>query len=149
MSEPKTIRDAYHQFIDADSTTESTVYEFLTCYGGHRFIPGADAVVTPQGREAAGRRYWERTRQLRVDELNAVEWEDLSPVRRIELTEEADYILEAAGIEVVKEVVTAEGRYIPSMRLVGRTPLLIKRKEKDGQKEHEDDVWPDTEEGDR
>ena len=51
------------------------------------------AIVDAALRERAGRAYWERTRLLRVKELQNVAWEDLSPVRKIELMEEADHIL--------------------------------------------------------
>jgi RecJ-like exonuclease len=81
-------------------------------------IPGASAVVTQEGLLAAAHAYEKAHR-------DAVDTDDYEAG----LLAGARAFVEAAGIGVVKEVVIAEGRYIPSMRLVDRTPLLIKRKE--------------------
>ncbi len=51
-------------------------------------------IITEAGLKAAGRKFWEQTKLLRV--VRDTSWEDLSPVRRIQLTEEAQTIVAAA-----------------------------------------------------
>ena len=84
-----------------------------------------DALIGCQGRvvytaedvEAAGKAFWEQTRYLRVDKLNDVVWEELSPRRRIELCEEAQAILTAAGGVVAEEVRTFAGYEKASLKV--------------------------------
>lgn len=80
-------------------------------------------IVMPEAAEAGGREFWNRTRQLRVDELKDVEFDDLSPVRRIELTEEGVHIatvLLGGGVERAREVcnITSERVMLELTRIV-------------------------------
>ena len=84
----------------------------------YHIIPGADAVVTKESLLAAALAY----EKAHHDALDTDDYE-------VGLLAGARAFIEACGMEFAKEVVIVEGRYIPSTRLVGRTPLLIKRKE--------------------
>ncbi len=80
------------------------------------------AVVDAAAAENAGKVYWERTRQLRVVELNDVGWEDLSPVRRIELTEEAL----AIAAPLVGKAAMAEASFSPGDWPEGAASKLVR-----------------------
>ena len=116
MPDTRTVRDA----ADAPPTGHSTS---ILVFDGDN--PILDALIGAQGRvvyteedvEAAGKAFWEQTRYLRVDKLNDVVWEELSPRRRIELCEEAQAILTAAGGVVAEEVRTFAGYEKASLKV--------------------------------
>ena len=99
MSEPKTIRDAWDRELDKSGGRwlEGSGH-FLRRYGDHGFIPGANAVVTPQGLDAGC------AAQLGCEGAPPSHWDDMPESEKEAWRFKLRIGLEAAGIRVAKEV---------------------------------------------
>jgi len=102
MNEPQTLREYLNRPVTADEVETGGRWERILIkhndpiLGAH-IIPGADVVVTPQGLEDAAGALWRST--------HLMGWLNIPPSMQDQTRIEARAAIEAAGIEVVDEVV--------------------------------------------